>query len=139
MSDEARRQLDCGADALFQLVAGNPTIRFVFFEPPEHISLVWRRYPGAAGSDFPAVKLAFLRRMRTLPNFEYHDFGDRLADMLAKCGAFVDETHFLPVVSDRVQRDIVAGTARTTEQSYPDRFRAMLKKLDLPDFCEVEH
>lgn len=139
MSDEARRQLDCGAEALFHLVAGNPTIRFVFFEPPEHISLVWQRYSGQSGSDSPAVKLAFLRRMQALPNFEYHDFGDRLADMSAKCGAFVDATHFLPVVSDRMQRDIVAGTARITEQNYPNRFRAMLETLDLPELCEVEH
>jgi len=132
-------QLDCGADALFQLVSDNPTIRFVFFEPPEHISLVWHRYVGEAASDSPAVKLAFLHRMSTLPNFEYHDFGDRLVDMSAKCGAFVDETHFLPVVSDRMQRDIVAGTTRVTDQSYPDRLHAMLKKLDMPDFCEVGH
>jgi hypothetical protein len=75
--------------------------------------------------------------MRALPNFEYHDFGDRLADMSAKCGAFVDETHFLPAVGDEMQRDIVAGTARVTEQSYPNRFRAMLETLDLPEFCEV--
>jgi hypothetical protein len=139
MSDEARRQFHCGADALYRLVAENPTIRFVFFEPPEHISLVWRRYSGEAGPDAPAVKQAFLHRMHSLPNFEYHDFGDRLADMSAKCGAFVDETHFLPVVSDRMQNDIVAGTARETEQSYPDRLRALLEKLDLPDLCEVEH
>jgi hypothetical protein len=139
MSDEARRQFHCGADALYRLVAENPTIRFVSFEPPEHISLVWRRYSGEAGPDAPAVKQAFLHRMSSLPNFEYHDFGDRLADMSAKCGAFVDETHFLPVVSDRMQNDIVAGTARETEQSYPDRLRALLEKLDLPDLCEVEH
>lgn len=134
-SKAMHRQADCALAGLLPMIESHRDVRFIFYEPPEHPSLLWVRYRLDPAVDTIRSKLGFLRAIGDLPNAEFHDFGDNLDDMVLRCDVFVDLTHFLPNLGDELQRQIIAGTSRATAAEYEANVQSFVERLEPPQEC----